>query len=445
MSDSYKYRDCSSLINILMKSKNAKEIIDAAQNDKSIFIGIRNNAIELYSDGASVIKYGIKGENVYAEINMKFLGKKGEGRKVFENIDEIDIVKFKAAKIEAERIYKKQNKNEKICQQWIVNETNNDSNNDWYYVDMEYNTQGKHLGRFDMIAISRKPNAFGRHTVKLVELKVGTAAYGGGWIKKYNNDPEDDMRYIDSYSQKYKHELVKIYNNTYAESEISPGAFDDCNDTVFENEIVDKIKLNAKYMAIEQNAHYYKCVKEDPHFLFKQECDKLKFGSGIVGHIADYIRFLGGTSDNGKMDYYDFLKDNIKCILDCKIQLGIEGIPTIDVNKLEVKPEIAIVTYVCPPFDKRNDANTEVNNAKKSMKAVISGEGEYTLKGALNKDYISEFLKLSEQLNNDKTYYYCKQKINGKEYKFEIRFIAPDYNMKSPYDCLSNEYYYCNE
>lgn len=440
MSDNYKYRDCSALIDLLMRPENAsaKNIIEYAKNDNTIFIGIRNNAIELYSDGASVIKYGMKNGSVYAEINKKFLGKKEKGRAVFNDIRKIDIEMFKGVKKKAETIYAEQNKNEKICQQWIVNETNNDLNNGWYYVDMEYNTQGEHLGRFDMIAISRKPNEFGKHTVKLVELKVGTEAYGGSWIKKYNNDPADDMKYNGNYSQKYKHELVKIYNNSYIESEISADAYDDCNDTVFRREIVNKIKSNIKYMKIEENAQYYKRVKDDPHFLFNKECNKLKFGSGIVGHIADYIRFLGGSGCEGT-DYYGYLKKCIMCILDCKKQIGVEGIPDIDINQLEDKPEIAIVTYVCVPCGKSISPDEEIKKSKKSMKAVISGDGEYTLRGALNKDYVSEFLKITEQLDDDKTCYHCEPIINGKKYKFDIRFIAPDNKMKFSYDCLSDK------
>jgi hypothetical protein len=77
----------------------------------------------------------------------------------------------------AKKTYKDQKLYEKICQQWIVNNNNlNDSN--CFLVDMEYTHQGKRLGRFDLIAISRKPFPNKKYKVYLIELKVGTKSYG---------------------------------------------------------------------------------------------------------------------------------------------------------------------------------------------------------------------------------------------------------------------------
>ena len=65
---------------------------------------------------------------------------------------------------------------EKKYQQNIVLHINRSSSK-WYCVDMEYNQRGKRVGRFDIIAISRKGDTNNKHKVALIELKVGAGSY----------------------------------------------------------------------------------------------------------------------------------------------------------------------------------------------------------------------------------------------------------------------------
>lgn len=76
---------------------------------------------------------------------------------------------------------------EKQAQQRLVVANNQNRNSDWYCVDLEY-TQAKEkdpaYGRADLVAVTRWPDAEGRHRVALIELKVGHESYSSAFPKK---------------------------------------------------------------------------------------------------------------------------------------------------------------------------------------------------------------------------------------------------------------------
>ena len=72
----------------------------------------------------------------------------------------------------------------------------------WYCVDMEYTQQRQSsdepcYGRFDIVALSRIPDAKGQHQVALIELKVDSGSYNSKLPKEIQRQIEDGTFSID--------------------------------------------------------------------------------------------------------------------------------------------------------------------------------------------------------------------------------------------------------
>lgn len=364
MSD-YKLRDCSEIIEILQDGTHDQELnyINELSDRKDLFIGIRHQSIKVYSYGAMIIEVTYK-KNKGFLFNTNPIFAEG----VALPMDINDCKKYFEKILERARDeYINQSNNEKICQQWIVDANNNNPESPYYYVDMEYNTQGTRLGRFDIIAISKDKNkSTGKHSLHLIELKVGDKSYTGSWEK-------DDAH-------------KEFLSNENA-------IFDDGKDNQYKH--------------------------------------PLKFGSGIVGHITDYIRFL----NNDK--FYNQLRENVCSILNCKKRLGcldsIEDIGNISVEDIDLQPQIIILTYTNVPEEASNGKKL-LNNEKKDVEQLIiqmkkylfngKGNSEYNLEDHVNPKVIDGFIKLKNNTISNNTH--VSQKIGGREYDFVLRFIDAD-------------------
>jgi len=163
------------------------ELYDLYEKHKDeLFIGVRNNYLNLYynSDSIAKIKY-IKG-SICCEINKYYLP---------EDKHDSHTDKGKQyVKIEPKQIcehYKKIKENsckkvnaEKKSQSKLVLLNNGNKNSNWFCIDIEYVKQFNNKeekdksdfnGRFDIIALSKeKP-----HRVALIELKYGSGSIGG--------------------------------------------------------------------------------------------------------------------------------------------------------------------------------------------------------------------------------------------------------------------------
>ena len=372
---------------IVSLSADEKEFIKSKSEEKKLFVGIRNCELKIYSYGALVLSVSAPNNELiyktsYLPNNIDEKNEIGEPQEIkFEVLKNNHI--FDEIISIAKHVYMGQNKDkkfysEKICQQWIVNTTNNDEKNDWYYVDMEYENQGINIGRFDMVAISKYP-VLGKHKVRLIELKVGAGSYQDKWDK---NDPK------------------------------------------------------------------FIFIKKSPNDFFLENNIELSFGSGIVGHIADFLRFLQNKN------YYIKLKENIVSILTCNRKLGIEVPRIIDENDLEDKPEVLIVTYTHCPYcayddiyndltdNQKNLVNQknikcEIKSLKKRLRNRlfnINKSSVYNLESALNKEIISGFLNL-KKYNNFSNSQEIYQKIGNEKYKFTFSFIDPD-EEKDSWCCI---------
>ena len=156
------------------------------------YLGIRDNAINLYYMGGSLLKVGSRGTTF--GFNNDYHTDQTNSKK-YASITEWfnDLENIKAAVKNHQTV---KTKNEKIVQQQILSSNNANHEADYFLVDMEYSVSGFSYGRFDYIAITRKPNAEGKYSIALIELKYGvgafstsrkSGAYGSGIVGHANN------------------------------------------------------------------------------------------------------------------------------------------------------------------------------------------------------------------------------------------------------------------
>lgn len=274
------------------------------------FVGVRNNSLIVYYRGMKLVQIEKK-ENRYIYTMDKYYRENVDGKSndqemdpvVFWNEKTLDELK---ARIES-HIYgnhgvKHRLQQEKICQQWIMNQANSNPTSEWYYVDMEYvldtaeigkSSKEKHpYGRADMIAIKKCAGSKG-HEVAFVELKIGTESYGGS-IKFKAEEREEQ----DSYR--------KIVRG------------DEPGDGIYDERIRD-----------------------------------FKLGSGIVSHLVDYFRLF-----SSEKFYQDTIRQEIVNYIMVHKELGLindsDALGQI-ISKEEIakQPKIFFVSYgKVPDFDK---------------------------------------------------------------------------------------------
>lgn len=375
----YKLRDCSELIERLNDEKYDKErlLLNKIVKRKDLFVGIRHKSIMVYSYGAKILDITYdKSDRFLFNTNPKYVG--GIALPMDVEVCDAELNNIINA---ARKTYSNQgnsetkSQQEKICQQWIVDANNNNPLSPYYYVDMEYNTQGTRLGRFDIVAISKEAKGdSGKHALYLIELKVGAKSYAGSWKKDESHNAfysDEKAIFTDGENNQYKHPL--------------------------------------------------------------------KFGSGIVGHITDYIRFLKNDI------FYTQLKENVCSIIQCKKRLGCLDsnweICNATVEDIDEKPQIIILTYTNVPKEALYGGNLP-GNEKVDIETLITqmkkylfsgtGNSEYNLKDAINNNVIRGFVELSDKKIEEVTY--VPQMIDGREYTFVLKFIDGD--AEDSWECI---------
>jgi hypothetical protein len=182
------------------------ELYTLYKNHKDeLFIGVRNNYLNLYFNCDSVAKVEYKKGEIICEISEKYLFGTGKISK-YINMSPCDICsKYTTIKKNiAERP-----RPEKEAQSKLVILNNANENSNWFCIDVEWakafeNKQQKDdadfNARFDIIAISKENN----HEVALIELKYGRQAIGGNSgiykhienFNKYQNEGYFDTKEI---------------------------------------------------------------------------------------------------------------------------------------------------------------------------------------------------------------------------------------------------------
>ena len=152
------------------------------EHKDELFIGVRNNYLNLYYNCDSIAKITFINGSICCEIDKYYLyGKHYSGKDKRDKIDPKDIC------IQYEKIKKHSNEKEtpeKKAQSKLVLLNNDNLHSNWFCIDVEYvksfnnraeKKEADFNGRFDIIALSKmKP-----HKVALIELKYGSGAIGG--------------------------------------------------------------------------------------------------------------------------------------------------------------------------------------------------------------------------------------------------------------------------
>ena len=175
-----------------------------------LFIGVRNNYLNLYYNCDSIAKITYTNGSICCEIDKYYLGSNEKGKRY--KIEQNEICK------QYEDIKKHSNKKpseEKRAQSKLVLLNNNNKDSNWFCIDVEYIKQfnnktekekAEFNGRFDIIALSKaKP-----HRVALIELKYGSGAIGGkSGIYKH---VEDFTKFCekDYFQGHLKNEIIEI-------------------------------------------------------------------------------------------------------------------------------------------------------------------------------------------------------------------------------------------
>ena len=205
--------------NDFAKSFKNSELFKLYNDHKQdLFIGIRNNYINLYHNAASVCMVSInKDDKIKCKTAKKYLDsehKDVDGKTTYKTISDDDITKNYHKIID--NINKYHSPKEKSAQQKLIYNNNLNSNSNWFCIDMEYvkqrnNSKEKAFGRFDIIAVSvskKKP-----YSVALIELKYDKDAIGGSsGIIKHAEDYIDFIK-EDIFNNYLIDELISIGNS----------------------------------------------------------------------------------------------------------------------------------------------------------------------------------------------------------------------------------------
>ena len=183
----------------------------------------------------------------------------------------------------------------------------------------------------------------------------------------------------------------------------------------------------------------YEIAKKDIH---TPQIRSLKYGSGIVSHIADYLRMLG---ENGFMDFVrkeliEMIKGNVSLgLIEEKSKLA----KVTDIAKISEVPSIYILTYAYVPVHSGDfEKYKKISSSKKALYNKIFSNGtEYGLSKMLRKDQIDGLLKGEEDFkkfiqDDERMILRREQNINGISYPFVFEFVVPDKQLDEMWKCL---------
>ena len=173
--------------------------------------------------------------------------------------------------------------------------------------------------------------------------------------------------------------------------------------------------------------------------LYLPEYREIKYGSGIISHIADFLRYLQNTDS-----YTTQLKHELVEMIQSNVELGLidQNNPLFRVNNVDMlsdKPQIYIVSYsYTQSLDGDINTKSEVKSMKRSFYNYLYNS-KYSLKNMLNPIQIDGILSERDQfksfINEDGSRKICiTEKVGEEKYIFNIAFVDPD--KDNPLVCI---------
>lgn len=388
---STKMRDCRKMIDELKKEPETYAYIQSFIQEKAdMFVAVRENYINIYYLGASLakIKFNKKNQIVF-ELHKKYMGIDKAGymslswKEHKENLDKI-----------------KENIN-KIA----------------FHSDKKQND------------------------VHVVHGKVTREKICQQWIINNNNMSDGEWYYVDM---------------EYTMKNIPSGRFDmiaikrKANENGQHQVAVIELKIgNGSYPGMNHklytsHADRYKDIKENSLYAYQTKEAYVSFGSGLVGHLCDYMRFL-----NAK--HYNHLRQEIVYQIESLKRLGVlsetDRVAKItNTEMLSDKPEIYFVSFSHVPKiagDKPQTIEQMKRSFYKYMYSTsnesVEGESEiikcseYSAENLLNTKEIEGLLQIRHQFLSMENPCF-ELEIGGEKYKFNCRFVDAD--KEKVWDCL---------
>lgn len=264
------------------------------KNKDELFIGVRNNYLNLYynCDSIAKIEYKKRDKRIVCEIDKYYLDGNHYKSKEKEK-------RYKIEQSEISKQYKEIKKHsnakatpEKKTQSKLVLLNNGNKDSNWYCIDVEYIKQFNNQkekkeadfnGRFDIIALSKEKS----HKVALIELKYGSGAIGGeSGIYKH---VEDFTKFCDKdYFQKHlKKEIIEIIESQTELGLAVPFELPTAKDVLFPDFYFITLDNNA----INENASTPKQTMAG--YLFNNKrwgCKKLTTGNSVEKDFGDITK-----------------------------------------------------------------------------------------------------------------------------------------------------------
>jgi len=171
----------------------------------------------------------------------------------------------------------------------------------------------------------------------------------------------------------------------------------------------------------------------------------LKYGSGLLGHMADYLRYLHKDFyNNGDGNNSPLIKE-ISQILEWHKEFGIlpECLHNVSSKDLALKPEIIFVSYTDVPSLNGKCEYEDVMSMKKTFykymyKSPIDGEktSKYSVERMLTKDNVKGLMAVRDTFCSEHPQIEFKLEINEKLYDFRFVFVDTRESDKNVWECI---------
>ena len=272
---------------------------------------------------------------------------------------------------------------------------------------------------FETICRQIEKHVSGKHDNRIRREKICQQ-----WIiNGANQDLDDwyylDMEYIDDSNPCGRFDMIAINRKANAEGKHEV--------VLVELKVKNKSYTGLDGTSYQKKEEKYKKLKEN---LYNDELRDVKYESGIVSHVADFLRYLQ------KPDAYAIqLKTELIEMITANKKIGVidQSNPLFGINNVDVladKPQIYIVSYSYTPS---LDGDSKTKSTIKSMKQSFYNylyNSEYSLVNMLNPTQIKGFLRekdrFHEFIKSDDRKYCIMEDVEGKEYTFTIAFVDPD-------------------
>ena len=180
------------------------------EHKSELFLGIRNDSVNLYYNAASVCKvtFNSRANKLSCTSHGKYVPDAAKNKK--SDYVPVPIEKIVSDYCEIKKAIDAihgdaESSNEKKAQQKLVYLNNFNKESNWFCIDIEYvkqrinNDDKKKYGRFDIVAVSKgKP----QHRVALIELKYGIDSLGG---------PSGILKHAEDYARFKEHKILSTH------------------------------------------------------------------------------------------------------------------------------------------------------------------------------------------------------------------------------------------